>query len=112
MHIAPTQYRNLTPDIKAQELMRFANSLFYFSRRITARKDEAQVTGSLRQGYKRIIYLSSNFDTGNQRHILSFFNAVYAFKYAGGRNGNHHYSRGMFIALNGGDFFAYGVTQD
>src|SRR5437764_9353974 len=45
----------LPPDLKPQQLMGPANSLFHFSRRIATRKDEAQVTCSLRQGYKRVI---------------------------------------------------------
>lgn len=52
MHIAFAQYRYLSSYIKAQQLMRPADSLLNFSGRIAARKDEAQVTGSLRQGYK------------------------------------------------------------
>src|SRR6266567_449623 len=107
-----TQYRYLPPDLKPQQLMGPANSLFHFSRRIATRKDEAQVTCSLWQGYKRVIQFRRNLDTGNQRHLLSLFNAVYAFEYPCCWNGDHHYARGVFITLNRGDFLADGMAQD
>src|SRR6266568_4757112 len=111
-HNCHSQYRYLFANIEVQTRMRLTYRLLHLSRRITASKNEAEITCTFGQRYKGVMQFRCDLHASDQWHSQGFFYTMYTFEDTSRGNGNHHDSGSVSFAFDSGDFLSYGMTEN